>query len=76
VYLEAARRLRTRPDRCAAIEDSSNGLLAAGAAGMHVIAIPNPAHRPSDESLGVVAMVLGSLDELTPEVISGLGAEN
>jgi HAD superfamily hydrolase (TIGR01509 family) len=32
VYLEAARRLGVAPERCAAIEDSTNGLLAARAA--------------------------------------------
>jgi beta-phosphoglucomutase-like phosphatase (HAD superfamily) len=75
VYLEAARRLGMAPDRCAAIEDSSNGLLAAAAAGMPVIAMPNPAHPPSNESLDVAAVVLRSLDELTPELVSRLGAQ-
>ncbi len=41
VYLEAARRLGVAPGRCDAIEDSSNGLRAAAAAGMAVIAAPN-----------------------------------
>ncbi|HEY2437206.1 MAG TPA: HAD family phosphatase, partial [Solirubrobacteraceae bacterium] len=41
VYLEAARRLEMTPDRCAAVEDSTNGLLSAAAAGMAVIAVPN-----------------------------------
>ena len=45
VYLEAARRLGVEPARCAAVEDSSNGLRAAHAAGMRVIAFPN-AHYP------------------------------
>jgi HAD superfamily hydrolase (TIGR01509 family) len=75
VYLEAARRLGMAPDRCAAIEDSSNGLLAAAAAGMPVIAMPNPAHPPSNESLDVAAVVLRSLGELTPELVSRLGAQ-
>ena len=74
VYLEAARRLGFTADRCAAVEDSSNGLLAGAAAGMHVIAIPNPAHPPSQDALRAAAVVLPSLDELTPEVVSGLGA--
>jgi beta-phosphoglucomutase-like phosphatase (HAD superfamily) len=55
------------------VEDSSNGLLAGAAAGMQVIAIPNAAHPPSDEALRAAAVVLASLDELTPEVVSGLG---
>jgi len=72
VYLEAARRLGSAPERCVAVEDSSNGLLAGAAAGMHVIAIPNAAHPPSEEALHAAAVVLPSLDELTAEVVSGL----
>ena len=41
VYLEAAQRLGVSAERCAAVEDSQNGILAARAAGMRVIAIPN-----------------------------------
>ena len=41
VFVEAARRLGVEPARCAAIEDSGNGIRAAHAAGMRVIAIPN-----------------------------------
>jgi putative hydrolase of the HAD superfamily len=41
VYLEAARRLGVDPRRSIAIEDSSPGIAAAGAAGMTVIAIPH-----------------------------------
>jgi HAD superfamily hydrolase (TIGR01509 family) len=73
VYLEAARRLAAAPADCVAVEDSSNGLLAAAAAGMGVIAIPNPAHPPSEEALRTAAVVLTSLDELTLEVVSALG---
>src|SRR5438552_9427838 len=35
-YLEAARRLDAEPRRCAAIEDSANGIRSAHAAGMRV----------------------------------------
>jgi HAD superfamily hydrolase (TIGR01509 family) len=69
VYLEAARRLGVAADRCAAIEDSHGGIRSAKAAGMRVIAIPNPSYPPDDESLGQADVVLGSLDELTPELI-------
>lgn len=72
VYLEAARRLGVKPHRCVAIEDSSNGLRAGAAAGMHVVAIPNPAHPPSQEALGAATVILRSLDDLTPEVVSAL----
>jgi HAD superfamily hydrolase (TIGR01509 family) len=69
VYLQAARSLETDPSRCAAIEDSHNGILSAAAAGMHVIAIPNREFPPGREALAKAARVLESLDELTPEVI-------
>ena len=57
------------PERCVAIEDSHNGILAAAAAGMTVIAIPNQAFPPGEQVLAKAARVLTSLDELTPEVI-------
>src|SRR5438093_691508 len=53
VYLEAARRLEVEPVRCAAVEDSGNGIRAAHSAGMRVIAIPNPHYPPSDDALEV-----------------------
>jgi HAD superfamily hydrolase (TIGR01509 family) len=69
VYIEAARRLDADPGRCAAVEDSENGLLAASAARMRVIAIPNRAFPPSQDALAVADVVLHSLDELTAEVV-------
>jgi HAD superfamily hydrolase (TIGR01509 family) len=66
VYLEAARRLTVPPTDCAAVEDSTNGLRAAAAAGMRVIALPNRAFPPSDDALRLADVVIGSLDELRP----------
>ena len=51
VYLEAARRLRVDPVLCAAVEDSSSGILSAHAAGMRVVAIPNRTFPPSEDAL-------------------------
>jgi len=70
VYLEAARRLDVTPDRCAAIEDSTNGLRSAHAAGMLVVAVPNPAFTPERTGLELADVVLDSIDELTPEVVA------
>jgi len=50
VYLEATRRLGAAPANCAAVEDSTNGLKAALAAGMTVYAVPNP-HFPPDPAV-------------------------
>lgn len=69
VYLEAARRLRVDPARCAAVEDSHNGILAAKAAGMRTLAIPNPLFPPGDDALVAADAVLASLDELTPAAV-------
>ena len=72
VYLEAARRLGVDPARCAAIEDSENGIRSASSADMRVVTIPNHVFPPSGEAQSLAEAVLGSLDELTPEVIESL----
>jgi HAD superfamily hydrolase (TIGR01509 family) len=69
VYLEAARRLDVAPADCAAIEDSHNGILAAHAAGMWVVAVPNAAFPPGEESLARADVVVGSLHELDERVV-------
>jgi HAD superfamily hydrolase (TIGR01509 family) len=71
VYLEAARRLGVAANRCAAIEDSHAGIRSAHAAGMRVIAIPNPTYPPGDDALAQADVVLGSLAELSPEIVAG-----
>jgi len=69
VYLEAATRLGVEPRRGAAIEDSTNGLLAARAAGLGVVAIPNRAFPPDPEALEVADVTLDSLDGVSPDAI-------
>jgi HAD superfamily hydrolase (TIGR01509 family) len=69
VYLEAARRLHVEASACAAIEDSGNGIRSAHAAGMRVLAIPNPRYPPPDDALALADVVLKSLDELTTEKV-------
>ena len=71
VFLEAARRLGVAAERCAAIEDSGNGLRAAHAAGMRVIAIPNRRYPPPAEALALADVRLDSLDDLSSEVVEG-----
>jgi HAD superfamily hydrolase (TIGR01509 family) len=73
VYLEAAARLGVEPSRCAAVEDSSNGLRAAAAAGMRVIAVPNRAFPPAEDALALAAVVLeGGVTDLTPALVERL----
>lgn len=69
VYLEAALRLGVEPERCAAVEDSSNGLRAASAAGFRVIAFPNRHYPPAPDALALADLLVESLDELTPESV-------
>jgi HAD superfamily hydrolase (TIGR01509 family) len=69
VYREAARRLGFEPTHAAAIEDSENGIRAAKAAAMRVIAIPNPHFPPAEDALTQADILLRSLDELTPKVV-------
>jgi HAD superfamily hydrolase (TIGR01509 family) len=73
VYLEAARRLAVPPDRCAAVEDSENGIRSAKAAGMRVLAVPNPVYPPAQEALALADEVLRSIADLTPDLIERTG---
>jgi HAD superfamily hydrolase (TIGR01509 family) len=70
IYVEAARRLGVDPARSAAVEDSTNGLRAAAAAGALVVALPNREFPPDPDALALAAVVLESLDELTPGLFS------
>lgn len=67
VYLETARRLGVEPARAAAIEDSHNGIRSAKAAGMRVVAVPNPHFPPDDAAMAAADVVLGSIAELQVE---------
>ncbi len=69
VYLEAARRLGADPGDCVAVEDSHNGIRSAKAAGMSCIAIPN-AHFPPGDAVDEADLVLGSIQELVPAVVT------
>jgi HAD superfamily hydrolase (TIGR01509 family) len=69
VYLEAAKRLGVDSSRSAAVEDSHAGIASAKAAGMRVLAIPNPSYPPGDEALADADVILDSLAELTPETV-------
>ncbi|HSP39451.1 MAG TPA: HAD family phosphatase [Frankiaceae bacterium] len=72
VYLEVCRRMGVDPARAAAIEDSSNGLRAAVAAGMIVLAVPNREYRPADDALQAATRVLEDISAV-PEQLAQLG---
>jgi HAD superfamily hydrolase (TIGR01509 family) len=70
VYLEAVRRLGMAPARCCAVEDSANGIRAAAAAGMRVVAIPHAGYPPGADALALADVVLESVDQLDVGVVS------
>ncbi len=74
VYLEALRRLGTAAARTAAVEDSANGIRAAHAAGLRVVAIPNREFPPDEEALRLAGLRLDTIAELTPDAVEGLSA--
>jgi HAD superfamily hydrolase (TIGR01509 family) len=69
VYLEAASKLGVDPRKAAAVEDSTNGLRAAAAAGMVVVAAPNRDYPPDPEALDLAVLTVSSLYELTPTAV-------
>jgi HAD superfamily hydrolase (TIGR01509 family) len=71
VYLETARRLAVPAGRCTAVEDSENGIRSAKAAGMRVIAVPNPRYPPPEEALAVADAVLERIANLDVTTIAG-----
>jgi mannitol-1-/sugar-/sorbitol-6-/2-deoxyglucose-6-phosphatase len=73
VYIEAARRLAVAPESCLALEDSPNGVIAAKAARMTCLAVPDPA-LAGDRRFCIADGVLPSLNELTLDVVRSLGA--
>jgi HAD superfamily hydrolase (TIGR01509 family) len=72
VYLEAVSRLGLTPDVCAAVEDSSNGLRSAAAAGLAVIAVPHGVYPPAPDALAKAALVIDDLADLTVEAVEKL----
>jgi HAD superfamily hydrolase (TIGR01509 family) len=72
VYLAAAHQLDVDPADCAAIEDSTNGIKSAVAAGMRTIAVPNRQFRPDDDVLASAAVVVSSLAEVTVDLVASL----
>jgi HAD superfamily hydrolase (TIGR01509 family) len=72
VYLTVAEKLGVAPEACAAVEDSSNGLRSAGAAGLAVIAVPHGVYPPAPDALALASLVVSDLTELTVEAVDRL----
>jgi HAD superfamily hydrolase (TIGR01509 family) len=69
VYLEVTRRLAAEPARSVAVEDSTNGIRSAAAAGLRVIAIPRPRYPPDPRALALAGRVLPGVGSLTKEAV-------
>jgi beta-phosphoglucomutase-like phosphatase (HAD superfamily) len=69
IYLESARRLGISPQRCVAIEDSEAGVLAANAAGMITLMVPDLI-VPSAKARSAAFSVLTSLSEARDQIAS------
>ncbi|HLY84071.1 MAG TPA: HAD family phosphatase [Acidimicrobiales bacterium] len=75
VYLAVTERLGVHPAACVAVEDSTNGLRSALAAGLIAMAVPQPAYPVDGTVLQQAARVLPSLDELTADLVESLARE-
>lgn len=64
VYLSCAQELGVPPMHCLAFEDSVNGMVAAKAARMKVVAVPE-AHNRNDRRYGLADLKLDALTEFT-----------
>jgi len=76
VYTEALRRLGVPPASAVplAVEDSANGIRAASAAHMRVVAIPNRDYPPGDEALALADHVASDHDDARAYLRSVLDA--
>jgi HAD superfamily hydrolase (TIGR01509 family) len=69
VYLAVTGALGVDPTRSVAIEDSSNGLRAAAAARMGVVAVPNPHYPPGADALSLAAVTVAVVGDITPQLV-------
>jgi HAD superfamily hydrolase (TIGR01509 family) len=75
VYLEAARRLGEPAENCVAVEDSANGIKAALAARLAVVALPNRDYPPPPAVLVLADRIVERLEDVTVALVENLGRE-
>lgn len=73
IFLAAAKQLNALPCECLVLEDAEKGIIAAHAAGMRSIAVPNAYTRHHDFSKA--SRVCGSLREITSQLLADLEAQ-
>lgn len=66
VYLTAAKKLGFDPTKCLVFEDSFVGLIAAMAARMNVVSVPDPSHA-DDPRYDIADLKINALNEFTDE---------
>lgn len=72
VFLLAAEKLDSHPLECLVFEDSVNGMIAAKAARMKVVVVPDAQHR-EDPRFVLADRKIRTLEEVTPEWVATLG---
>jgi HAD superfamily hydrolase (TIGR01509 family) len=75
VYLEAAARLGRAGEDCLGVEDSSNGIRAAAAAGLTVVALPNPTYPPKPDALELASAVAEDNHDVRRKLLAYLAGE-
>jgi len=70
MFLHVAKEINTLPEHCLVIEDAEKGILAADAAGMECIAVPNMHTMNNDFSKAT--LVVNSLEDVHYELIDNL----
>jgi HAD superfamily hydrolase (TIGR01509 family) len=70
IFLYAANEMNIPPENCLVIEDAEKGILAADAAGMKSIAVPN--RYTMDNDFSKATLVVKSLEEVSYELIDKL----
>ncbi|MGB0888739.1 MAG: HAD family hydrolase [Solirubrobacterales bacterium] len=73
VFLAAAEQLGANPGHCVVIEDSGNGIRAAVAAEMRVIAVPNREFPPAPDAIDLAHAVVDSVTDITNQLIETTG---
>lgn len=68
VYISTAKELQVHPESCVAFEDSANGVIAAKAAKMRCIAVPERVLR-NDKRFGIADIIIPSLRDFTPQML-------
>lgn len=71
-YLKACELLGVDATKSVAVEDSTNGVRSAHAAGMAVVCVPPGFHPPAEDTLALCGAVLVSLDDLTEDLVGSL----